>query len=358
MRAAVLERFNEPLVICEVEPLPLGPDDVLVDIGASGVCHSDLHAYHGQYPLALPFVVGHEGAGVVVEVGNAVTRVRPGDKVIGAFVRACGECWQCVRDRSHLCERSAEVGRSPRVTLDGTPMTTMAGLGTMAEQMTVDESSVVVVETDLPFEQLCLVGCGVTTGVGSALWTARVAPGSSVAIFGCGGVGLSVLQGAVIAGAARVIAVDLSPMKLETAKVLGATDVVDAGAGDAVAQVRELTSGHGADYTFEVVGRTDTMHQAYQAACRGGTVTFVGALPADIVIELPANDLHSSAKHLVGSAYGSAQVRRHMPEIVALVEAGRLNLESMISARLPLRDVNEAFRALEANQVLRSVLLP
>jgi S-(hydroxymethyl)glutathione dehydrogenase/alcohol dehydrogenase len=353
----VLERFNEPLVVRDVEPLPPGPDDVLVDIGASGVCHSDLHAYHGQYPLTLPFVIGHEGAGVVVEVGSAVTQLRPGDKVIGAFVRACGECWQCVRDRSHLCERAGEVGATPRVSIDGEPVKTMAGLGTMAEQMTVHESSIVAVETDLPFEQLCLVGCGVTTGVGSALWTARVAPGSSVAIFGCGGVGLSVLQGAVIAGAARVIAVDLSPMKLQTAKALGATDVVDAGAGDAIAQIRELTSGRGADYTFEVVGRTDTMQQAYQAACRGGTVTFVGAMSATAVIELPANDLHSSAKRLLGSAYGSAQVRRHMPAIVALVEAGRLDLESMISARLPLGDVNDAFQALEANQVVRSVLL-
>ncbi|ONH27981.1 Zn-dependent alcohol dehydrogenase [Pseudofrankia asymbiotica] len=358
MKAAILEHYSAPLVVREVEPLALGPHDVLVDVGASGVCHSDLSAQRGQYPFELPIVIGHEGAGTVAEVGDAVTLVRPGDKVIASFIPACGRCWQCLRDRSHLCEAGRALGGVPHVSIDGAPRKSMAGLGTMAQQMTVHESSVVKVETDLPFEQLALIGCGVTTGVGSALWAAGVVPGSTVAVFGCGGVGLSTLQGAVIAGAARVIAVDLAPAKLAMARQLGATDIVDAGAGDPVEQIRALTAGRGVDFTFEVVGRPDTMRQAYDAACRGGTVTFVGAMASDLVLPLPANDLHSSAKRLIGSAYGSAQVRRHMPQLVALAQTGRLDLASMVSATVPLEKVNDAFEAIESGEVVRTVLVP
>jgi S-(hydroxymethyl)glutathione dehydrogenase/alcohol dehydrogenase len=358
VRAAILERFGAPLVVQPVEPLPLGPHDVRVAIGASGVCHSDLSAQHGQYPFQLPIVIGHEGAGRVVEVGRAVTLVRPGDTVIASFVAACGRCWQCVRGRSHLCEAARTLSQVAHASIGGEAVKAMAGLGTMADEMTVHEGSLVAVHTDLPFDQLALIGCGVTTGVGSALWTAAVSPGSTVAVFGCGGVGLSVLQGAVIAGAARVIAIDALAMKLDMARQLGATDVVDASQGEAVEQVRSLTGGRGAEFTFEVVGNTEVMRQAYEAACRGGTVTFVGALRADAQLALPANDLHSSAKRLLGSAYGSAQVRRHMPQLVALAEAGRLDLASMVSRRLPLEQVNDALEALEAGTVVRSVLVP
>jgi S-(hydroxymethyl)glutathione dehydrogenase/alcohol dehydrogenase len=358
VRAAVLEKFDFPLVVHEIEPLPLGPHDVRVEVGASGVCHSDLSAQRGQYPFELPIVIGHEGAGRVLEVGSDVTLVKPGDTVIAAFVAACGHCWQCVRDRSHLCEEARAIGQAPHAAIDGAALKSMAGLGTMAQEMSVHESSLVPVQTDLPFEQLALIGCGVTTGVGSALWTAQVTPGSSVAVFGCGGVGLSVLQGAVIAGAARVIAVDLALPKLDTARSLGATDVVRVDSGDVVEQVRSLTSGRGADFTFEVVGSPVVMRQAYDAACRGGTVTFVGAMSSDLALSLPANDLHSSSKRLLGSAYGSAQVRRHMPQLVSLAQAGRLNLAAMVSRSLPLDQVNEALDAMESGEVVRSVLIP
>ncbi len=358
MRAVILEEFNRPLVVREVQNLPLRDHDIRVAVGASGVCHSDLSAQHGQYPFQLPIVLGHEGAGTVAEVGKDVTGIRPGDKVIACFVPACGRCWQCVRGRTHLCEGAREVGQVPRVSVEGTPTRTMTGLGTMAEEMTVHESSAVKIDTDLPFEQLALVGCGVTTGIGSALWTAGVTPGSSVAIFGCGGVGIALLQGAGIAGAAQVIAVDVLPSKLEIARKFGATDVVDARAGNPVEQIRALTAGRGADFTFEVVGRPDVMRQAYDAAGRGGTVTFVGALRSDEILSLPANDLHLSAKRVLGSAYGSAQVRQHMPQLVALAHAGRLDLASMVSATLPLEAVNNAMEALEAGDVVRSVLVP
>jgi S-(hydroxymethyl)glutathione dehydrogenase/alcohol dehydrogenase len=358
MLATVIEGFDKPLVLRDVEPLDLGAADVRVEVKASGVCHSDLSALRGQYALPLPMVLGHEGAGIVTEVGADVTALRPGDKVIGSFIAACGTCWQCVRDRSNLCEKFPSIAGIRRVSIDGAPAMVMAGLGTMAEQMTVHQASLVSVHTDLPFEELSLIGCGVTTGLGSALWTTRVRPGSTAAVWGLGGVGLSALQGCVLAGAARVIAVDTEPAKLDLARKLGATDLIDASSVDPVHAVRELTDGRGAEHTFEVVGDIDAMRQAYDAACRGGTVTFVGALPSDKVLALPANDLHSSNKQILGSMYGTAQVRRHMLEIVALAEAGRLDLGSMISVRRPLAEVNEAFDALAANQVVRTVLIP
>jgi S-(hydroxymethyl)glutathione dehydrogenase / alcohol dehydrogenase len=358
VRAVVLEEFDSPLAVKEVEPLPLGPRDVRVEVGASGVCHSDLSAVRGQYPFELPIVIGHEGAGRVQEVGSDVTLVRPGDTVIASFVAACGRCWQCVRDRSHLCEGARVVSQAPHTAFDGQELKSMAGLGTMAQLMSVHESNLLPVPTDLPFEQLALIGCGVTTGVGSALWTAQVAPGSTVAVFGCGGVGLSVLQGAVIAGAARVIAVDVAAAKLEAARGLGATDLIRVDISDAVVEIRTITGGRGADFTFEVVGSPNVMDQAYDAACRGGTVTFVGAMSSDLTVSFPANDLHSSSKRLLGSAYGSAQVRRHMPQLVALAEAGRLDLAAMVSQKLPLDQVNDALQAMEGGEVVRSVLIP
>jgi S-(hydroxymethyl)glutathione dehydrogenase/alcohol dehydrogenase len=234
----------------------------------------------------------------------------------------------------------------------------MTGLGTMAEQMTVNEANLVKVETDLPDELLALIGCGVTTGAGAAMWTAQVEPGTSVAIFGCGGVGLSALQGARIAGAAQIIAVDPFPAKRAAALEMGATHVVDPTDGDSVAAVKELTGGRGAEYTFEVVGLVETMRQAYDAAAMGGTVTFVGALRPDIELGLPANALHADGKRVLGSVYGSAQVRRDMPRLVALAEAGRLNLGGMVTRRMGLEDVNIAMDAIDAGETIRSVLIP
>lgn len=358
MRAVILEEYHRPLVVDDVEPVALGPRDVRVRTGASGVCHSDLSALRGQYPFVPPIVLGHEGAGTVTEVGAAVDGLRPGDRVIASFVAYCGQCYQCMRGRGQICERSAELGARPRVTRDGVPLIAMTGLGTMAEEMTVHEASLVKVETDLPDEQLALVGCGVTTGTGAALWTARVEPGASVAVFGCGGVGLSALQGAVIAGASQVIAVDPFPLKREVAVAHGATHTVDPGDGDPVAQVLELTGGRGAEYTFEVVGLLETMRQAYDAACMGGTVTFVGALRPDVELALPANALHAHAKRVLGSVYGSAQVRRDMPKLVAMAEAGRLDLGGMVTRRVPLDGVNDAMAAIESGEVIRSVLVP
>lgn len=358
MRAVILEEYHQPLVVDEVEPIALGPHDVRVRTGASGVCHSDLSATRGQYPFVPPIVLGHEGAGTVAEVGPAVSGLKKGDRVVASFVAYCGQCYQCLRGRGHVCETSAALGSRPRVSRSGATLIAMTGLGTMAEEMTVNEASLVKVETDLPDDQLALVGCGVTTGAGAALWTARVEPGSSVAIFGCGGVGLSALQGAYIAGAAQIIAVDPFPLKRKAAVEYGATHAVDPAEGDPVAQIFELTGGRGAEFTFEAVGLLETMRQAYDAACMGGTVTFVGALRPDVELPLPANALHAQAKRVLGSVYGSAQVRRDMPKLVALAEAGRLDLGGMVTRQLPLEEVNSALDAIDSGDVIRSVLIP
>lgn len=358
MRAVMISAFDAPPAIVEVDARDPGTSDVVVRVQAAGVCRSDLSAARGQYAFSLPMVLGHEGTGVVEAIGSRVTEFAVGDRVIASWVPACGRCFQCVRGRTHLCERQGEVGQVPRVDWDGERGIAMSGLGTMAEFMTVDEASLVKVDTLLPPEQLVLIGCTVTTGVGAVLWTAGVTPGASVAIFGCGGVGLSIVQGAAIAGAAQIIAVDPVALKRRAAQQYGATAAIDPSTGSAVEQILELTSGRGAEFTFEAVGRTTTMRDAFDAVCRGGIVTFVGALPASAALTLPANAARASGKQIRGSNYGSAQVRRDMPRIIALAEAGRLDLGTMVSRQLPLDGIGSAFESMESGDAIRSILVP
>jgi S-(hydroxymethyl)glutathione dehydrogenase/alcohol dehydrogenase len=358
MRAAVLDAYGEPLTIEDLDPPPLGATDVRVAIAASGVCHSDLSAAKGQVPFPTPVILGHEAAGTVVEVGAGVTGTRVGDTVVASFVPTCGRCFHCVRDEANLCERAGEAMAAARAHRSGGDVVFgMGGLGTFAELLTVDESMVVPVETDLPPEQLALVGCGVTTGVGAALNTAKVAPGSSVAVIGCGGVGQSVIQGARIAGAARIFAVDPVELKRKTAEQFGATDLVDPADGDPVAQVQAATGGRGVDYAFEVIGLPETILQAYQAARRGGTVVIVGMPAADATVTFPAISLFADEKRTLGCLYGSAQVRRDFPRLIGLVESGRLDVGSLVSRRIRLEEVDAAFRAMEAGEVIRSVVV-
>jgi S-(hydroxymethyl)glutathione dehydrogenase/alcohol dehydrogenase len=331
---------------------------VVVEISASGVCHSDLSLMRGYVPLPPGIVLGHEGSGRVVEVGSDVTRVRKGDHVVASFVPACGTCWFCLHDQSQLCEleNAMMTGRGSRP--DGSPYMCMTGLGTFAEVMTVDEASVVKVETDVPDSQLALIGCGVTTGVGAALNTAQVKPGSTVAIIGCGGVGQAVIQGCRIAGASKVIAIDPVPMKRETAKKLGASDVVDPKAGDPIEQVKALTGGRGVDYAFEVIGLPETILQAYGMTRRGGECIVVGMARFDAQFSLPAFGLFFEEKTVKGCKYGSAQVRRDFQRFIDLIETGRLDISSMVSKTIKLDQVNDAFRAMEAGEVVRSVIAP
>jgi S-(hydroxymethyl)glutathione dehydrogenase / alcohol dehydrogenase len=357
MRAAVFVETGGPLVIEDLEPAPPGPRDVIVQLGASGVCHSDLSLKNGYVGIMPGTVLGHEGAGTIVEVGKEVSHLKKGDHIVASFIPACGVCWFCLRDQSHLCDTEFNVmmamrGKRP----DQTEYMTMTGLGTFAETMTCDQSSIVKVETQLPDEQLALIGCGVTTGVGAALNTAGVEPGSSVAIIGLGGVGQSVLQGCRIAGAGQIIAVDPVELKRKTAEQLGATDLVDTNAGDPVEQVKALTSGRGVDYAFEVIGLPETTLQAYNMIRKGGTAVMVGMTRAEAEVTIPTFDLFFNEKTLKGCKYGSGQVRRDFQRFADLIETGRLDTAAMVSRTVGLDDVNEAFRAMEAGEVIRSVI--
>jgi S-(hydroxymethyl)glutathione dehydrogenase/alcohol dehydrogenase len=357
MKAAVYVGESTKLSLEQVKPNPPGPRDVVVEVGASGVCHSDLSVMRGYVPVPPGMVLGHEGAGRVVEVGPEVTRVQKGDRVVASFVPACGACWHCLREQTELCEREPEIAMQVRGTRpDGSTYFCMTGLGSFSEAMTVDESSVVKVSTDLPDAQLALIGCGVTTGVGAALNTAKVKPGSSVAVLGCGGVGQAVIQGARIAGAGRIIAIDPQALKRKTATQLGATDVVDPSQGDPVEQVKGLTGGRGVDYAFEVIGLPETILTTYNLARRGGEVIIVGMARYDAQFTLPAFGIFYEQKTVKGCKYGSAQVRRDFPRFVELIETRRLDLSTMVSKTIKLEGVNDAFRAMEAGEVIRSVI--
>jgi len=277
--------------------------------------------------------------------------------VIMALFPVCGQCFHCIRDESHLCETLGAISMTPRMRrADGAGLRSLSALGTFSDEAVIDESLLVKVDTDLPSEELALLGCGVTTGVGAALNTARVTPGATVAVVGCGGVGQSVLQGARIAGASRIFAVDPVELKRKTAEQQGATDLIDPADGDPIQQVKALTSGRGTDYAFEVIGLPDTILQAYNTARRGGTVVIVGMPRMEHTVTFMAMQLFYDEKKMLGCLYGSAQVRRDFPKLVNLVETGRLDIGSMVSRRIKLDEINDAFRAMEAGEVIRSVI--
>ena len=358
MRAAVWTGVDEDLSVEEVTPLPPGGRDVVVQIDASGVCHSDHAVLHGHLPWPPPAILGHEVCGTVLDVGGEVTRVSKGDRVISSGLPACGDCFMCVRGQPHLCELTFVLSASPRATrADGSAVTTFASLGGFAETMTVPEVSLVPVQTDLPAEQLALIGCALTTGVGSVFNTARLPPGATVTIVGLGGIGLSAVQGARIAGASRIFAVDPIAHKREAAAAQGATDLIDPADGDPVEQVRSQTAGRGTDHALEAVGRTDTMLTAYRCARRGGVVTMVGMPPADSSITFPGLELFLDAKEIRVSNMGSAQIRHDFPRLVGLAETGRLDIASMITRQIALDELNDAFRAMEAGEEIRTVIV-
>lgn len=355
MRAALNMGSGIPVDVRDVESLPVGPREARVRVDASGVCHTDLLRTRRPGPMS---IMGHEGAGTVVEVGRQVSRLRVGDRVIASFAPVCGHCFYCARGESTQCEETARVAAMPRALVDGNAVVAMSGLGTWAQEMVVPEISLVPVRTDLPAEQLALIGCGVTTGVGAALWSARVRPGSTVTVYGCGGVGIFAVQGARIAGAGRIFVVDPNSSKRAAAAAVGATDLIDPALGDPVEQIRDLTEGRGTDYAFEVVGLASTIVQAYETARPRGMAIVVGMGAPDATVTLPAGMMFHQEKRLIGSFYGSAQVMRDMPLLVALAERGRLDIGAAVSRCIALDDVNQAFVALESGDVLRSVILP
>jgi len=362
-KAAVCRGQNEPLTVEELDVEAPRAGEVLVRMGASGVCHSDLSAITGTIALPLPLVLGHEGAGVVEEVGEGVDTLAPGDHVVISWVPQCGSCFFCSKGQGFLCEQGA-MAMAAGGQLDGTtrfskgdePIRQMAGAGTFCERIVVPAIGAVKIPDDIPLDAAALIGCGVLTGVGAAVNTASIRQGDTVAVLGCGGVGLNVIQGALIAGATRVIAVDTMASKLKLAEQFGATDLVDAGTQDATAAVRELTGGHGADVVFEVIGLKATMEQAVDMARRGGEAVLVGVPRMDVTLELPAMFSVFLAKTVKGCWYGSANVHDDVPRMIGWYREGRLKLDELISRRIDLDDVNDAFRAMEAGEVARSVI--
>ena len=355
MKAAVMYGVDQPLVIEEIDVDDPRPTEVIVRTSATGVCHSDLHFMEGKYPMQCPAVLGHESAGVVERAGDEVERVRPGDRVVVAFVASCGHCPNCVQGRPFLCVNTNRLGRDDRLSLGGAPVTQFAGMSAFAERQLVSENALVRVPDDVPMEAAALVGCSVMTGVGAATNTARVRAGETVAVVGCGGVGLNVIQGAVAAGASRVIAVDMVESKLAAAREFGATDVIDASAGDPVAQVKELVRG-GVDYAFEAIGLTQTAEQCFEMAKRGGRAVIVGMLPFDSVVRLPGAAFLSE-KGMIGSFYCSTRQTHDMAWLMELYRQGRLKIDELISRRYELAQINEAYDALKNGEVNRSVIL-
>jgi S-(hydroxymethyl)glutathione dehydrogenase/alcohol dehydrogenase len=359
MKVAVAHESGKPLVLEELPVPAVGPRDVLVQVTASGICHTDLNVINGSSRLPLPIVPGHEACGVVEEVGSEVRRVRKGDRVLAAVAPACGTCWWCVNGMSTHCELNPVVKAVKRFPLpDGSQAGAVCGVGAFAEAMVVHEASLIPVETSLGDDVLALLGCGVTTGLGAALITAGVTPGSSVAVIGCGGVGQSVVQGARVAGAATIVAIDPVPGRRASAMRAGATHSIDPADGDPLDPVRDLTAGRGADFTFEVVGRPELMVQAFDLARANGTVTLVGMPAVGATITLPAVQAVFSGKRLVGSAVGGAQILRDIPRFVRMVEAGLVSLDAMVSHRIPLDRINDGIDLLTRSDGVRTVVTP
>jgi S-(hydroxymethyl)glutathione dehydrogenase/alcohol dehydrogenase len=358
MKAAVMRTIGEPLRIEQLQIDGPGPREVLVRT-AAGVCHSDLHVLEGSLPSPLPTVLGHEPAGVVEAVGNEVRYVAPGDHVIGCLSVFCGTCEYCIAGRPNLCEGAATVRRPdepPRLAKDGEPIAQFAHLSAFAERMLVHENALVRIRPDVPLDRVALIGCGVTTGLGAVFNTARVRAGATVAIIGCGGIGLSVVQGCRIAGAGRIVAIDTVAWKLELAARLGATDGVNAAEGNPVPPVVEM-SGGGVDYAFEALGTPATVRQAVRMTRRGGTSVMIGVVPMGTNVELPGADIVLREKTILGCMMGSNRFRVDMPRYVELYRKGLLRLDEMISARLPLERVNDAFEALRRGTAARSVVV-
>jgi NDMA-dependent alcohol dehydrogenase len=360
-KAALCRAHNTPVVVESIEVDAPKRGEATVKLGACGVCHSDLSAITGTIALPLPLVLGHEGAGVVEEVGEGVTELKRGDHVVFSFVYMCGKCRFCVAGRPVLC---LEQGKALTTPLEGTPRTRDArgealnifsGCGAMAEYATVSVENLIRIDPKIPLDCAALVGCGVTTGVGAVFNTAKVEPGASVAVFGCGGVGLSVIQGARIAGAGQIIAIDTLPAKLEMAKKFGATDVL-LSKEDPVKPLKALTGG-GPDYAFECVGSGELASAAYRAIRRGGLAVVVGVAKPSDSTTVRTMTLPFEEKTLTGSYFGSCVPRVDFPRMLALYLAGRLQLEELITRRYGIAEAPQAFADLEAGRNARGVIV-
>lgn len=363
MRAAVLYEARQPLQIDDVTVEGPRSGEVLVRVAATGVCHSDYHVISGDWhgrAFPLPMVVGHEAAGEIAEVGPGVDHLRVGDHVVLSFLARCGHCERCVAGQPHLCERRAKPGTmwdgTRRLRRGDLLLSHFGCVSGFAEFSVVHSSQAIPVRSDLSFEVAALMGCAVLTGVGAVLNTARVEPGATMAVFGTGGVGLSVIQGGVLASASRIIAIDLFETRLEYARQLGATETVNAARRDPVAAIEELSGGKGVDYAFDAIGIPAVGRQAYDAARRGGTVVLVGMAPTGSDLSVPAS-ITWQEKTIRGCYYGSSRPAIDIPRLVSFYTRGQLRLDEMISHRYSLEEINEAFVALAQGEGARSVIV-
>jgi S-(hydroxymethyl)glutathione dehydrogenase/alcohol dehydrogenase len=364
MKAAVLHKAGQPLSIEDVEVHPPQRGEVQVRMYAGGVCHSDLHVMKGDLYMPVPIILGHEGSGIIEAVGDGVTSVEPGDHVIPIWRVSCGMCEYCTGGRPALCDVGTEMrvtGLMPdgttRFSLDGAPVRHFAGVSTFSQMSTMPEAAVLKIPKDFPLDKAAVVGCGVITGVGAVVNAAKVKMGSSVAVFGCGGIGLNAVQGARMVGALNIIAVDVAAQKLEYAQTMGATHLVNASQEDPVAAIKDLTGGKGVDYAFEAIGLTPTIEQAYAATRKWGTCVIIGVTRADVRININANEMVYSEKTLMGSLYGSSRPKVDILHLLEMYRAGKLLLDELLTRTYPLDDINAAYAALERGEVARSLVL-
>jgi S-(hydroxymethyl)glutathione dehydrogenase / alcohol dehydrogenase len=359
VKAAVLVEAGKPLQIETLQIAKPQAHEVLIRTAACGLCHSDLHFIEGSYPHALPAVPGHEAAGIVEAVGSEVTTVKVGDAVITCLSAFCGHCEFCVSGRMSLClggDTRRKAGEAPRLSReDGSPVAQMLNLSAYAEQMLIHEHACVRIDPEMPLDRASVIGCAVTTGAGTIFNACKVTPGETVAVIGCGGVGLATINAAKIAGAGRIIAADPIPEKRELAKKLGATDVVDAMADDAAAQIVGLTNG-GVDHAVEAVGRPASGELAVKSLKRGGTATILGMMPLQHSVGLSAMDL-LSGKKLQGAIMGGNRFPVDIPRLVDFYMRGLLDLDSIIAERIPLSGINDGFEKMKKGDSARSVIV-
>ena len=358
MKAAIQHAPRQPMTIENVAIEKPRRREVLVRTAAAGLCHSDLHFIEGAYPTPMPVVLGHEAAGVVEAVGEDVTYLKPGDHVISCLSVFCGHCEFCLSGHLSICQ-TPEVKMPPgvakRLTWQGKHLNQFLNLSAFAEQMVVHENALVKVRDDMPLDLAALIGCSVITGYGAVVHTAKIEPGCTVAVFGAGGIGLATINAAKIAGAGRIIAVDLDPFKLDLAKLFGATDVLNAAEGDTVKRLVDMTSG-GVQYAFECIGLKQTAEQSFSALRSGGTATLIGMIPVGTKIELHGVDFLRE-RRIQGCMMGSNRFRTDMPRLIEFYLQGRLKLDEMVSARIRLEDINEGFAALKKGGIARNVIV-
>ncbi len=359
MKAAVLYEVNKPLVIEDVSVNKPGPREVLIRTKVAGLCHSDLHFMEGLYPWPLPTIPGHESSGVVEQVGSDVTYVKPGDHVVTCLSVFCGTCDMCTTGRPVLCT-GTDVKMMPGVANRFSwgrkeKLTQFLNLSSFGEQMLVHENAIVKIKKEMPLDLAALIGCGVMTGYGAVVNTAGVRAGETVAVIGCGGVGMAAINGAKIAGAGRVFAIDTNPAKLQLATKLGATDLINPKDGDPIKQIKDKTNGQGVEHAIECLGAKVTAEQAFGMLAAGGTATIVGMIPFGTKIELHGADFLRE-KRIQGSSMGSNHFRVDMPRLVDFYLKGLLHLDDWVSARIKLSEINDGFAAMKAGKTVRSII--